>query len=61
MPHLEEISNAYSVNSEEIYSLQITKTGDMTILSQADKLSEGATTIDLSKKNKHGLPCKKQS
>ena len=33
----------------------------MTILSQADKLSEGATTINLSSENKHGLPCKKQS
>jgi hypothetical protein len=47
LPQLEEILTAYSVNSEEIYSLQITKTGDMTILSQADQQSEGATTIPL--------------
>ena len=48
LPQLEEILAAYSVNSEKIYSLQITKTGDMTILSQADELQfalEGATTI----------------
>lgn len=47
LPQLEEILTAYSVNSEEIYSLHITKTGDMTILSQADKPSEGASTIPL--------------
>lgn len=47
LPQLEEILAAYSVNSEETYSLQINKNGDMAILSQADKLSEGATTIPL--------------
>lgn len=47
LPQLEEILTAYSVNSEEICSLQIAKTGDMTILSQADSPSEGATTIPL--------------
>ena len=45
MPHLEEILNAYSVNSEKTYSLQISKSGDMAILNQADEPSEGATTI----------------
>jgi|GEM_PF-3714323 len=47
MPQLEEILTAYSVNSEKIYSLEIDKSGDMTILSQADLPSEGATTIPL--------------
>ena len=55
LPQLEEILTAYSVNSEKIYSLQITKTGDMTILSQADIPSEGATTIPLGSKVQENL------
>ena len=47
LPQLEEILTAYSVNSEKPYSLQIDKSGNMAILSQADKKSEGATTISL--------------
>ena len=47
MPHLEEILNAYSVNSGETYSLSVDKAENMAILSQADSPSEGATTIPL--------------
>lgn len=47
LPHLEEILDAYSVNSGETYVLEINKLGDMAILSQADPRSEGATTIPL--------------
>lgn len=49
MPHLEEILDAYRVNSGEPYVLAIDKSGDMAILSQADSesISEGATTIPL--------------
>lgn len=57
MPHLEEILNAYSVNSGETYVLQIDSLGNMAILSRAES-SEGATTIDLSSRvqenSKHG-------
>lgn len=44
MPHLEEILDAYSVNSEEPYVLDIE---NMAILSQGDAKSQGATTIPL--------------
>lgn len=49
MPHLEEILDAYRVNSGKPYVLEIKKSGDMAILSQAEVLetSEGATTIPL--------------
>ncbi len=63
LPHLEEILDAYSVNSGETYVLEIDgrkcrgflglfhsrvdKLGNMAILSQADRPSEGATTIPL--------------
>ena len=47
LPHLKEILDAYSVNSGETYILEIDKLGNMAILSQADKVSEGATTIPL--------------
>ncbi len=47
MPHLEEILDAYSVNSGETYSLSVDKAENMAILSQADSPSEGATTIPL--------------
>lgn len=47
MPHLEEILDAYSVNSGETYVLEIKPSRDMAILSQADRRSEGATTIPL--------------
>lgn len=49
MPHLEEILDAYRVNSGEPCVLVIEKSGDMAILSQADSetISEGATTIPL--------------
>lgn len=49
MPHLEEILNAYRVNSGKTYVLQIDQSGNMAILSQAEleKDSEGATTIPL--------------
>lgn len=47
MPQLEEILAAYSVKSGETYVLEIDKFGNMAILSQADKPSEGATTIPL--------------
>lgn len=45
MPHLEEILDAYSVNSGDTYSLSVDRTGNMAILSQAEQPSEGATTI----------------
>lgn len=47
LPQLEEILAAYSVNSEKTYVLEIDRLGNMAILSQADKPSEGATTIPL--------------
>ena len=47
LPHLEEILDAYSVNSEETCVLEIDNLGNMAILNQADEQSEGATTIHL--------------
>ena len=47
LPQLEEILAAYSVNSGKPYVLEIDRLGNMAILSQADRPSEGATTIPL--------------
>ena len=60
MPHLKEILNEYSENSEKPYVLEIDSLGNMAILSRADadKVSEGATTIPLGSRvqenSKHG-------
>ena len=42
LPHLEEILDAYSVNSEETCVLKIDNLGNMAILSQADSRSNGS-------------------
>ncbi len=47
LPQLKEILAAYSVNSGKTYVLEIDSRGNMAILSQADTISEGATTIPL--------------
>lgn len=61
LPHLREILDAYSVNSEETYVLSIDKAGNMAILSQAEATTlEGATTIPLGSRDqvisKHTAP-----
>jgi hypothetical protein len=67
LPHLKEILDAYRVNSEETYVLDITDNlsfrgflgssvlENMAILSQAETISEGATTIQLGSKTEDGL------
>lgn len=57
LPHLEEILSAYSVNSGKTYVLEIDNLGNMAILSQADKPSEGATTIVLSSRVQANSKC----